>query len=551
MKKLLLSLTMVIITIAGQAQTPKHEVRAVWLTTIGGIDWPRTHATSSSSAAQQKRELSRILDQLKKANVNTVLLQTRIRASTIYPSQYEPYDPCLTGRNGGNPGYDPLRYAIEECHKRGMELHAWVVTIPVGKWNSAACKALRDRYPNLIRKIGDEGYMNPEMEETGNYIAKVCREIVDKYDVDGIHLDYIRYPENWKIKVSKEQGRQYITNIVKKIHRAVKQKKRWVKLSCSPIGKFSDLSRYSSKGWNAYNTVCQDAQKWLRDGLMDELFPMMYFRGDNFYPFAINWKEHTHGRIIAPGLGIWFLSRSEGNWPLTDITRELEFLRSNGLGHTYFRSRFFTDNTKGIYDYVCNRLDTYPALIPALTWEHRTPPQPPRRLFVDNGSGDITLYWEGARDNSDGDYLTYNIYVSHGGTVDIRQARNLVAHRVMGNSITFRGSVSHSPLSFAVTAMDRYGNESEALQSVVEATSSQQLLTNDGSRLFLPKKDPALDANFLVIQSLAGNIVKRVNYTSDVIDIRNLPEGVYSIHSMNRNKKTHRIGYFIVKRGEG
>lgn len=548
MKKLLLSLSLALLALAVHAQPPKHEVRAVWLTTIGGIDWPRAHATSSSSIREQQRELSRILDQLKKANVNTVLLQTRVRATTIYPSQYEPYDPCLTGRQGGNPGYDPLRYAIDECHKRGMELHAWVVTIPVGKWNSAGCKALRNRYPSLIHKIGDEGYMNPEMEETGNYIAKICREIVDKYDVDGIHLDYIRYPENWKIKVSKDRGRQYITDIVKKIHRAVKQRKRWVKLSCSPIGKYSDLSRYSSKGWNAYNTVCQDAQRWLREGLMDELFPMMYFRGDNFYPFAINWKEHTYGRIVAPGLGIWFLSRSEGNWPLTDITRELEFLRSNGLGHTYFRSRFFTDNTKGIYDYVRNRLDTYPALIPALTWEHSTPPQAPRRLFIDN-SNDITLYWDGATDNSDGDYLTYNVYVSHNGTVDIRDSRNLVAHRVMGKSIRFRGSSSHAPLYFAVTAVDRYGNESSPLQSAAEARPSQQLLRNDGRRLYLPKKDPALDANFVVIESLAGNIVKR-EYYNDVIDIHNLPEGVYSIHSMNRNKKTHRLGHFIVKRGE-
>ncbi len=548
MKKLILCLALVLTTLIGQAQTPKHEVRAVWLTTIGGIDWPRTHATSTSAANQQKRELTRILDQLKKANVNTVLLQTRVRASTIYPSQYEPYDPCLTGRAGGNPGYDPLRFAIEECHKRGMELHAWVVTIPVGKWNSQATKALRNRYPSLIQRIGDEGYMNPEREETGTYIARICREIVDRYDVDGIHLDYIRYPENWRFRVSKEQGRQHITNIVRKIHHAVKQSKRWVKVSCSPIGKYSDLARYSSKGWNAYNTVCQDAQKWLRDGLMDELFPMMYFRGDNFYPFAINWKEHTYGRIIAPGLGIWFLARSEGNWPLSDITRELEFLRSNGLGHTYFRSRFFTDNTKGIYDYVSNRLDTYPALVPALTWEQRTPPQPPRQLYIDESSGTITLYWDKGVDNSDGDYLTYNIYASHGqGGVNINNAQNLIATRVMGNSITFRSNAAHTPIQFAVTAMDRYGNESKALQSSVEPRGARQLLRNDGRQLYLPQRDPALDANFVVIQSLAGNIVKRAYYT-DVIDIHDLAEGVYTIHSMNRNKKTHRLGHFIIKR---
>lgn len=104
---------------------PKYEVRAVWLTTIGGIDWPHCYAQSERSAEKQKDELRKILDQLQKANINTVLLQTRIRATTIYPSLYEPWDGCLSGFPGKSPGYDALQYAIEECHKRGMEIHAW------------------------------------------------------------------------------------------------------------------------------------------------------------------------------------------------------------------------------------------------------------------------------------------------------------------------------------------------------------------------------------------------------------------------------------------
>lgn len=104
-----------------------------------------------------------------------------------------------------------------------------------------------------------------------------------------------------------------ITSIVRNIHDKVKRLKPWVKMSCSPIGKFDDLSRYWSHGWNAYTKVCQDAQGWLRDGLMDELFPMMYFRNDQFFPFAIDWAEQSHGKIVAPGLGIYFLDPKEGN----------------------------------------------------------------------------------------------------------------------------------------------------------------------------------------------------------------------------------------------
>ena len=106
-----------------QAQTtpPKYETRAVWLTTIGGIDWPHSYAQSAESIKKQKKELTDILDRLQKANINTVLLQTRVRGTVIYPSLYEPWDGCMSGHPGKSPGYDPLSFAISECHRRGMD----------------------------------------------------------------------------------------------------------------------------------------------------------------------------------------------------------------------------------------------------------------------------------------------------------------------------------------------------------------------------------------------------------------------------------------------
>jgi uncharacterized lipoprotein YddW (UPF0748 family) len=156
------------------AHTPKHEIRAVWLTTIGGIDWPHTYATSPHSIKAQKQELTKILDQLQQVNINTILIQTRVRGTTIFPSSMEPWDGCLSGKPGTSPGYDALQFAIEECHKRGMQCHAWIVTIPVGKWNTMGCKTLRQKYPKQIVKIGEEGYMNPEMPQTGDYLTRIC-----------------------------------------------------------------------------------------------------------------------------------------------------------------------------------------------------------------------------------------------------------------------------------------------------------------------------------------------------------------------------------------
>ena len=222
MKKSTLCILFLLLVAMAVHAEPKYEVRAVWLTTIGGIDWPRIYAHNGMGVSEQKRQLTDMLDRLKKAGINTIMLQTRVRATTIYPSELEPWDGCLSGKPGTSPGYDALQLCIDECHKRGMECHAWIVTIPVGKWNNYGCKQLRQKLPNVIVKVGEEGYMNPEKSETGDYLAKFCREVTRRYDIDGIHLDYIRYPETWKLKVSRQQGRQYITDIVRKINRAVK-----------------------------------------------------------------------------------------------------------------------------------------------------------------------------------------------------------------------------------------------------------------------------------------------------------------------------------------
>ena len=487
MKKIIHIFVLLALVLSTKAGNPKHEVRAVWLTTIGGIDWPHSYST-----ATQQRELIDILDQLQQAGINMVMIQTRVRATTIFPTTTEPWDGCITGRPGIGPSYDPLQFCIDECHRRGMECHAWIVTIPVGKWNGLGCKQLRQKYPALIKKIGEEGYMDPEKPETGDYLAKFCAEVTRKYDVDGIHLDYIRYPETWKIKVSKNQGRQYITDIVRKINRAVKPLKPWIKLSCSPIGKYDDLTRYRSNGWNANTTVCQDAQGWLRDGLMDALFPMMYFQGNNFYPFAVDWLEHSYGRIIAPGLAVYMLHPREKNWDLEVITREMNVLRDLGLGCTFFRSKFFTDNTKGIYDFTCD-FNVTPALIPPMTWAGKQAPSAVSRLQVKRGMSADIISWQKAIDNSGADYLLYNVYASDHQPVDVSNPQNLIATRQRELQIT----VPHKgrPLYYAVTAMNRYGQESEpaSMQGVSSPRNSKpmdfrHLIIGDKQKKYKSKK---------------------------------------------------------------
>lgn len=528
--------------------TPKYEVRAVWLTTIGGLDWPHNYAQSIGSVEKQKNELVKILDKLKAANINTVLLQTRIRGTVIYPSGIEPWDGCMSGIPGVSPGYDPLAFAIEECHKRGMEIHAWVVTIPVGKWNGLGCRNIRNKYPSLVVKKGSDGYINPAATVAASYIAGICREITEKYDIDGIHLDYIRYPETWRPNISQNAARDNITAIVRTVNRKIKQIKPWVKLSCSPIGKFDDLGRFSSNGWNAYGKGCQDAQKWLELGLVDQLYPMMYFRGNQFYPFALDWLENSFGRTIVPGLGIYFLSPSEADWPLEEIRRQMYFLRANNMGYAFFRNKYLCDDIKGVYSFAKEEFNLFPALVPPMSWACNVKPKGPKAIKVMADGGYTTVCWKNVDDIPQGG-LMYNVYSSRTFPVDVNDVRNLLAQKQRDNKLVVK---NENNLFYAVTSINRYGNESEPTQQ--EYVNNKSLsyanvfIKTDGDYMIVPEKGNVLDAEYLLVKDLKGQDIMTLPYKGKYADIRKLNDGQYMVYSLGRKGRTHRLGFLFVYR---
>ena len=478
-----------------EKEHPLRETRAVWLTTIGGLDWPRIQAIDARSRERQKQELIRILDQYQRANINTVIFQTRVRAALLYPSKIEPWELSLTGVAGKDPGYDPLAFCIDECHKRGMELHAWVVCIPIGTKERQAkygAASLTRKRPELVKTAkGGEMFMIPGKPETADYIANICKEIVENYDVDGISLDYIRYPESiynfsdenlYPRSSSQSKAdwkRENITRIVRRVHDVVKPIKPWVKLSSSPIGKYKDTSRYSAGGWNGYNAVWQDPILWLKEDWQDLLFPMMYFTGNNYYPFLFQWAEMANGHPICPGLGIYFLDPREGRWTLNEVRAEMHTARNSGIGGiAFYRGEFLTNNTKGIYDTTCDEFFPYPALTARMTWMGDTlAPPSPTSLYYKDG----ILYWKShTLSNSpcegedsirkvpsplgeDGRGPLYNIYGSNTYPVDVTKAENLLAARVTDTQWQLNAR-AQKVRHYAVTAMDRLGNESPAAQ---------------------------------------------------------------------------------------
>lgn len=459
---------------------PKYEVRAAWITAVYGLDWPRTKATTPASIQKQKEELVEILDKLKEANFNTVLFQARTRGDVLYKSDIEPYNSILTGKSGKDPGYDPLAFAVEECHKRGMECHAWMVTIPLGGRKHVASlgkQSVTRRQPKICVPYKREYFLNPGNPKTKEYLMSLVKEVVERYDVDGVHFDYLRYPERAFRFPDSYDYRKYgngrsldqwrrdnITEILRYIYKGVKQLKPWVKVSTCPVGKYRDTSRYSSKGWNAFHVVHQDVQGWLGEGIQDQIYPMMYFRGNAFYPFALDWQEQSNGRHVVPGLGVYFLHPSEGDWSLDEIQRQINFIRNHHLaGEAHYRVKFVTDNTQNLYDILQNDFYAYPALQPPMTWADSIAPSAPSDLKAEQISEGYTrLHWKASTDNDKQNTPTYVVYASDELPVDTQNPANIVATGIRETEYIYAPILPWTTRRhFVVTAIDRYGNESE------------------------------------------------------------------------------------------
>jgi uncharacterized lipoprotein YddW (UPF0748 family) len=464
MKKFIITSLVILICVCGSAQ-PKVEVRAVWLTTLYGLDWPH-----NLSPASQKAELCGILDTFKRLNINVVFFQTRLRGDVIYPSAIEPFNSILTGREGGNPGYDPLAFVIDECHKRGMECHAWIVALKMGKHKS-----------KLTAPWDGENYLNPALPATKKYLSEIVREIVSRYNVDGVQFDYLRYPEHvsklFDAKLYARSGRNLpladwrrsnITSIVDALYHEIKSIKSWIKVSTCPIGKYCNLDGHSS-GYNARDVVFQDSQLWMSLGIQDMICPMMYFKGNDFYSYALNWQSHNSGRSVVPGLGIYFMDSKETHngiaWNVNEFSNQIKYIRSNKLaGECFFRAAYLKQNIQHIATSLELNEYQYPALPSPISWQDSVKPAAPKYFAVRYLKAGTQLSWQALTNN-----VKYNIYGSNSWPVDVNNAANIIALKITDNNYLYNKYMTLPFLRFfAVTAIDIYGNESKPTQIKIE-----------------------------------------------------------------------------------
>ena len=424
---------------------PKTEIRAVWLTVNYGLDWPKKPFCNEDDIERQKNELDLILDYFQATNINMVFLQTRIRGDVIYPSMIEPRSGYIKS-SSATADYDPLLYAVDACHQRGIECHAWFVVYPLGKekLNSKSSRSLQGLYRrNLIKTYKDYLYLDPGNPQTDIYLLSLIQELVSNYDIDGIHFDYIRYPDSpsgfpdndtflrfGDSENKSDWRRENVNRFVYAAYDLVKSLKPWVQVSSSVVGMYKEVNGNDRRHWTAYYSVFQDPDDWLKNGKHDFIVPMNYYSGTLFYPFVEDWMTRNNDRYIVPGLGVYQMEQNESGWEPSVLYDQIKYSREvKTNGNAFFRTAHFINSSNEFGRELRSRFYQTPALLPPLTWLSKTIPDAPSSLSAFSTGYFLKLEWDKVI-RKDNQQVFYNLYRSKTFPVDINNPENLFAVRL-------------------------------------------------------------------------------------------------------------------------
>ncbi len=392
---------------------PSREFRAAWVATVANIDWPSSRDLSTD---QQQEEMIDILDKSVDLNLNAIVLQVRPAADALYPSDIEPWSEFLTGVQGQppQPYYDPLEMWIEEAHQRGLELHVWFN--PYRAHHPSARSPISEDHivkqrPDLAKEYGDFYWLDPAEPEVQEYSLSVIMDVLERYDIDGVHFDDYFYPytsyadgadfpdgPSWERyqaaggTLSRDDWRREAVNVfVDRVYNEIKQARPEVKFGISPFGIWQPGYPEGIQGMNQYEELYADARLWLNEGWVDYYTPQLYWPIDQAaqsYTTLLDWwiGENHHERHMWPGM---YTSRvgdgSAQEFPPEEIVNQIAETRERGekaTGHVHFSMRAIMQNRNGLADMLREDVYTEPALVPASPWLLPGAPTRPT-LYVD------------------------------------------------------------------------------------------------------------------------------------------------------------------------
>ncbi len=467
---------------------PTREFRGVWVSTVNNIDWPSKRGLP---AAEQKSELLAIFDRARELRMNAVILQVRPCCDAIYPSRLDPWSTYLTGTQGTppSPNYDPLQFAVEEAHRRGLELHAWFNPFRAGFVGAAGGVSpdhISRRRPDITRTYGKHLWLDPGEPGTQEYAQSVIADVLKRYDVDGIHFDdyfypYIERDANKKAipfpddasyaKYQKSGGRlsrddwrrDNVNRFIRETYALIKKEKPAVKFGVSPFGIWKSGVPAGTRGMTAYQELYADSLLWWKSGWLDYFAPQLYWpisAKEQSFPVLLAWwaGQNATKRHLWPGL---FTSRTANGtaraYSPTEIVEQIAATRrqGNATGAIHFSARAIVRNQGGIADRLTTGPYAAPALVPASPWLDSQPPAQPR-LTVERGPrGAVRAAWSGVGKEP---AAVWVLYARQGGQWKFD---------VMPPQVTqfdLPGTGPDATTDVAVSAVDRAGNESPRAQ---------------------------------------------------------------------------------------
>lgn len=386
--------------------TPQREFRGAWVASVVNIDWPSKTGLSSD---EQRAELSAIMDRAVQLKLNAIILQIRPSCDALYQSRLEPWSEYLSGQTGKPPDpiYDPLEFAVEQAHKRGIELHAWFNPYRARHFmakSDLSSDHIGRMHPELVKSYGKYLWLDPGEKAVVDHSLEVVLDVVKRYDIDGVHIDDYFYPYKEKDSAGKiipfpddtswgryrssggqlsrdDWRRDNVNRFIERLYNSVKKEKPWVKVGISPFGIWRPGNPVSIRGLDSYDELYGDSRLWLRKGWLDYCTPQLYWKisqSGQQYPVLLKWwvEQNAKKRHIWPGNHISRVDEGgKSAWPASEIVDQISRTRaqSGASGNIHFSMKSLMNDASPLSSTLESSVYSQPAIVPASPWLGREP----------------------------------------------------------------------------------------------------------------------------------------------------------------------------------
>lgn len=455
-----------------------REFRAAWIASVANINWP---SRKDLTTVQQKAEAVQLLEMLKNNNFNAVILQVRPSADALYKSNLEPWSYYLTGETGKapNPYYDPLEFWIEESHRRGIEIHVWLNPYRAHHSNggNVTSESMVKKSPdNAVRLKNGMYWFDPASEKTQNHVSAVVKDLVKRYDIDGIHFDDYFYPyasynggvdfpdsKTWNAYLNSggnlsraDWRRAHVNKFVERIYKEIKAEKNFVKFGISPFGIWKPGYPSGITGSSQYDELYADAKLWLNQGWVDYFSPQLYWpidsKGQPFQPLLQWWKdENTKNRHLWPGLNTVEVKVADKPSEIVNQIAITRRLLPQNTGEIHWSIAGLTKNPR-MLSTLKNESYKEKALIPQSPWLKAESLAKPELNYTTTGQS-VSLKWSAKKQEQ---VFLWVLYAKYGDNWETEILDKT------GSEKTLAKSKNGKELNnIAIRAIDRLSNESD------------------------------------------------------------------------------------------